>query len=258
MSERQGDPFGREGEERTDAFGNPLADEPGVEPGHEGHEGHAEPRRESLWLPPQGGRRAPAEQPGPAEPARHGGFLPPTDEPPDRSAWWAEQETARAPQQPGAPGVTNVPVGEAAEWGMRVLAAVVDFSVRLLIVGVFAGLGAALSGGSEDGVVLGLLIGLIVGILVYAPLLLARWNGQTVGHRITETRIVMNDGSRMSGGRGFVREVLVKNILIEGVGQFTFFILPLVNYLWPLWDPRDEALHDKMCNTRVIKATSVA
>ena len=251
MSERQGDPFGREGEERTDPFGNPLGQEPRTEPGHEGHEDHDEPRRESLWLPPSEPARA-------AEPDRHGGFLPPTDAPPDRSAWWAEQEPAGAPQQPGAPGVTNVPAGEAAEWGMRVLAAVVDFCVRLLIVGVFTGIGAALSGGSEDGVVLGLFVGLLVAILVYAPLLLARWNGQTVGHRITETRIVMTDGSRMSGGRGFVREVLVKNVLIEGVGQFTFFILPLVNYLWPLWDPRDEALHDKMCNTRVVKTTSGA
>ena len=232
MSEREGDPFGREGEERRDAFGQPLPAE-------------EEPRRESLWLPPEGAA-APAERPpAPAEPPRHGGFLPPTDAPPDRSAWWAEPEQAT--------GLARAPGGESADYGMRVLAAVVDFGIRLVIVGVCAFVGALVAG--EDGAIAGLGLGLVVGILVYAPVLLARWDGQTVGHRVSGTRIVMMNGSRMSGGRGFVREVLVKNALIEGVGQFTFFILPLVNYLWPLWDPRDEALHDKICNTRVVKAS---
>ena len=64
----------------------------------------------------------------------------------------------------------------------------------------------------------------------------------------------MADGSRMSGGRGFVREALVKGLLIEGVGIFTFYVLPLVNYLFPVWDRNNEALHDKLCKTRVVAA----
>ncbi len=36
-------------------------------------------------------------------------------------------------------------------------------------------------------------------------------------------------------------------------GLFTILILPLLNYLWPLWDKKNEALHDKMCSTRVVK-----
>jgi len=77
-------------------------------------------------------------------------------------------------------------------------------------------------------------------------------NGQTVGHRVAKTRVVMVGGSRMTGGRAFLREAIVKNILIEGVCSFTFYILPLVNHLFPLWDPNKAALHDKMCSTRVV------
>jgi uncharacterized RDD family membrane protein YckC len=133
---------------------------------------------------------------------------------------------------------------------------VIDFFVRLAIVAACAVAGAVLFAVSttagEAGVGLGLGIGLLAGWLVYAPLMMARTNGQTVGHRAATTRVVMADGSRMSGGRAFVREVLVKNLLIETVGAFTFYVLPLVNYLFPLWDPNNEALHDKICSTRVV------
>ena len=63
----------------------------------------------------------------------------------------------------------------------------------------------------------------------------------------------------MSGGKAFAREVLVKDILFEGhrrasrSGSST-----LVNYLWPLWDEHNEALHDKMCDTRVVQGLSVS
>ena len=28
----------------------------------------------------------------------------------------------------------------------------------------------------------------------------------------------------------------------------------LLDYLWPLWDPKNEALHDKIGGTRVVEA----
>ena len=250
-------PFGRSEDERTDAFGNPIRPQ-GAEEGRAGEEG-----RSGIvpdWDPPEGAAPAPKEHPtAPPAHERHGGFLPPTDAPQESGAWWSDPEQARPPQGPSGaypgPVTTATSAGETADWGMRALAAVVDFLIRAAIAGVFAALGAAFSSGSEDGIVVGGLIGLGIGIFVYAPVLLARWNGQTVGHRVTATRIVMTNGDRMSGGRGFTREVLVKNFLSEGVGQFTFFILPLLNYLWPLWDARDEALHDKICNTRVVRAS---
>lgn len=59
---------------------------------------------------------------------------------------------------------------------------------------------------------------------------------------------------RMSGGRGFVREALVKALAFDALGQFPFFILNLVNDLFALWDANNETLHDKMCITRVVQA----
>jgi uncharacterized RDD family membrane protein YckC len=143
-----------------------------------------------------------------------------------------------------------------AEYWPRVGAAVIDFFVRLGILLAFGGVGALLYLVSIEAGQIGLISGAITGymlsLFVYAPLMMARTDGQTVGHRVTDTRIVMADGSRMSGGRAFVREVLVKNILIEGVGGFTFYVLTIVNYLFPLWDDNNETLHDKMCSTRVV------
>ena len=143
-----------------------------------------------------------------------------------------------------------------AEPGLRIAAAVIDFLVRLGILIVCAGVGLlGFFVNNETGELsfgFGFIAGMLVANVVYTPVMLARTNGQTVGHRATKTRVVMADGSRMSGGRGFVREALVKGILIEGVGIFTFYVLALVNYLFPLWDRNNEALHDKLCRTRVM------
>lgn len=157
--------------------------------------------------------------------------------------------------EPAPAAGTGHPV---AAWGDRVGAAFIDFFVRLAIFAVCMVAGAAgyLAGGSagEIGITAGIVLGLILTWFVYAPLMMARTDGQTVGHRATNTRVVMADGSRMSGGRAFVREALVKGILIETIGAFTLYILPLVNYLFPLWDADKETLHDKITSTRVVAA----
>ena len=121
-----------------------------------------------------------------------------------------------------------------------------------------AGVGALLylSGdqSGEIGLGVGVGVGFVLTSFVYAPVMLARTDGQAVGHKATSTRVVMADGSRMSGGRGFVREALVKGLLFDTIGQFTLYILTIVNYLFPLWDANNETLHDKMCRTRVVNA----
>ena len=94
----------------------------------------------------------------------------------------------------------------------------------------------------------------ILASFVYAPWMIANREGQTLGHKTTNTRIVMADGSPLTGRRAVLREVLVKNLLFEGAGGFLFAIPTIVNYAWPLFDPRREALHDKLCGTRVVEA----
>ncbi len=225
------DPFGRSGEERTDAFGRPV-----------------EPR------PPDD--EAPQPFLPPTDPAREqapGAFLPPTESAPEQT-WWAGAGAGAI----RAHGSGTVAGAERAEWPQRAAATAVDFLIRAVLiisisfVGAFVGYLVSERTGDVTGV-----IGVILGVLAawaYAPWMLATRNGQTVGHRVSGTRVVKNDGTPIEGGGAFLREVLVKGILIDTIGVWlTLLILPLLNYLWPLWDDRNEALHDKMCDTLVVK-----
>ncbi|HEX8086103.1 MAG TPA: RDD family protein [Solirubrobacteraceae bacterium] len=125
--------------------------------------------------------------------------------------------------------------------------------MRAFIVGIVIFAGALLA--AEDGVTAGFFLGVYVIAPLYAPVVMSRLDGQTFGHRAMETRIVTRSGEPVTGWNAFKREFLVKNLVVETLGGlFSLGILPIVNYLWPLWDGRDEALHDKMCDTRVVKA----
>ena len=148
-----------------------------------------------------------------------------------------------------------VGAGAFATWGDRLGAAVLDALVRVGIVAVPGAIGAIAFVGGEEAGTAGLGLGVFVGLLValaYAPVMIAR-TGQTLGHRAVDIKVVRGDGSRVGGGRAFVREVVVKALLMENLALFTAYLLTLINYLWPLWDPRNQALHDKMCDTLVLK-----
>lgn len=152
---------------------------------------------------------------------------------------------------------SGLPDGMAlASYGARAWAATIDFVVRLLILIVPAVSGAvmdAVVGTSDVFLVLGLVAGLVVAYLLYAPFLMASNNGQTWGHRAAGIRVVRRSGAPLSFGKAFVREALVKGVLIEWLGG-TIVVVPILNYLWPLWDARNEALHDKICETVVVEA----
>jgi uncharacterized RDD family membrane protein YckC len=276
------DPFGRRGEERTDPFGRPLPPEgeeeapaaPSAGSDPPPREGDAE--RTSLWLPPaearderagEGSGGAAADAPhgfAPPTDAPHGfapptdaphGFAPPTDAPPDAQAWWAGATPGTIE---GRAHGARVPAGEPAEWVARAGAALLDLLVRFAIVFVATLLGAIAYAGGDAAGDAGTTVGFVIGALAayaYAPWMIATRNGQTLGHRATSTRIVRTNGAPLSGGGAFVREVLAKGLLFDAILIWlTLGILPLLNYLWPLWDDRNEALHDKMCGTAVVKA----
>jgi uncharacterized RDD family membrane protein YckC len=185
------------------------------------------------WLPPVDapGPAAPAPPAPPARPAREAGYAP-----------WPGQA-------PGTEPPVTAPLP--APWLLRVAAALVDGVVRFAIL--LAALLVATPFG-ESAVYAGLAVGLVLGSVVYPPWMIAARQGQTLGHMASGTRIVRSDGGRVGGRRAFAREVLAKTLLFEGAGGLFLLVPTLLNYLWPLWDDRNEALHDKLCATRVVFA----
>jgi uncharacterized RDD family membrane protein YckC len=96
---------------------------------------------------------------------------------------------------------------------------------------------------------------IFVAALVYAPAMMARTNGRTLGRMATGIRVVRASGEPMTFGVAFLREVLVKWFLFAAVlGSITFGLAGLIDYLWPLWDEENRALHDYVVNTRTVLA----
>lgn len=224
-----------------------------------------------------GGDRAPREErpPGrePAPPAEEGwreihpgGSAPPyVETPEERSGGYIS-----APP-PGAGGLRPTDHGSPAEgrlvlsgWWRRVGAALIDF----LIVGAIAlavmaplGIGVFASGGDSTGVIafgvaffVAALVVTVVALL-YAPFLMAKTNGQTVGRMATGIRVVRTSGEPMTFGWAMLREVAVKGLLINTIGgSVTFGLAGLLDVLWPLWDEENRALHDFVVQTRTVMA----
>ena len=253
------DPFGRDKDDDRDAFGNKLTGGDPLAPGDTesgSSEGlWARPQGGEApapgWLPPQAAADAPPAPP-PASTQQQAGWIPPagTQQPPSGSlapgAQWPP------PATPTAGAATGL-----ASYAQRVGAATLDFFVRAGIVLAFVVLGAIAYTGGDTAGGAGVTIGAIIGgilALAYAPVMIARTGGQTLGHRAAGTRIVHVTGRPLTGGQAAVREVVVKGLLIDGLGGFFFLIPTLLNYLWPLWDANNEALHDKICSTRVVEA----
>ena len=151
-----------------------------------------------------------------------------------------------------------------ASWGSRVGAQLIDG----LIIGVgalvlFLVFGAVFSVGfaaSDETGVASIIVGLVLWVvcvaivaLLYAPAMMARTNGKTVGRSVTNIRVVRTSGDPITFGFAMLREVAVKALLFGIAGSFTAGIANLLDLLWPLWDEENRALHDFIVQTRTVK-----
>jgi uncharacterized RDD family membrane protein YckC len=119
----------------------------------------------------------------------------------------------------------------------------------------FASWGARFAAFLLDAIIEVLLIITLVGPFIYPALTMARSgekNGQTLGKQALDIRVVREDGQEWTFGTALLREFVIKTLLVGWVGG-TFVIPTLVNYLWPLWDERKQALHDKVAESYVVK-----
>lgn len=157
------------------------------------------------------------------------------------------------------------PVWELSGWWRRVGAQIIDS----LIVGVPAFVAAGilvvitirdveeLSGSDFDRIqIYGTVISIVTASIYYCWMMSAT-NGQTLGKKVTDIRVVREDGKPVTVGFAFQRQILVMQLLFGWLAAILLYIPTLLNYLWPLWDSGNQALHDKIVKSRVVIATPV-
>jgi uncharacterized RDD family membrane protein YckC len=192
----------------------------------------------------------------------------PPDAPPDAGRPPAASPYGDGPVPPGAmtagrPGAREPVVhGPPASWGSRVVALVIDALVvgviGAVILGAFArGFGGVFEDPAAD--VLSLLVGLLLGLaavtlaaLLYAPLLMARTDGRTLGKMAMGIRVVRADGRRVDFLWAALREAVVKGLGLGTAAALTGGIAYLVDGLWPLFEGRRRALHDIVVDSLVV------
>jgi uncharacterized RDD family membrane protein YckC len=113
---------------------------------------------------------------------------------------------------------------------------------------------------SDEAGIVSLIVGLMLACLAiaivalfYAPLMMARTNGRTVGRMAMGIRVIRANGQPMTFGFAMLREVVIKALLFGVIGSITIGVATIVDVLWPLWDEENRALHDYLVNTRVVR-----
>ena len=135
-----------------------------------------------------------------------------------------------------------------------------DALILTIPVGILTAVIIAIAAGSDTGAVVTGILGFLAYLIValfYAPVLMARngaHNGQSWGKQIVGIRVIRDNGQPFELGSAFVREIVVKGFLFGGLGSFLAGIPTLVDWLWPLWDDENRALHDMVVKTHVMNA----
>jgi uncharacterized RDD family membrane protein YckC len=177
--------------------------------------------------------------------------------------------TTMPPPGAGGPALASFGASEMADrhvlagWWSRAGALVIDGLIVgiggiLLTIAITAPFGLGFFGGEDAGIA-SLFVGLVLAVvcvsiaaLFYAPWLMARTNGKTLGRMATGIRVVRANGQPITFGFAMLREVAVKALLFGIAGSLTFGLAQLLDYLWPLWDEENRALHDFVVDTRTV------
>ena len=201
--------------------------------------------------PPAGGPQAPSGPQAPAPP-------PPPPEPEGPPSYGG----------PVPPGGWQQPIAQhlgwggqpLASWGSRVAAYLIDALILLVPIVVLTIIVVAIAAGSDTGAVVTGILGFLAFLVVafiYAPILMAREgpnNGRTWGKQIIGVRVVRDNGQAMSFGWAALREIAVKGLAVTIASSIIPIIPWFLDYLWPLWDDENRALHDIICSTHVVRA----
>jgi uncharacterized RDD family membrane protein YckC len=153
----------------------------------------------------------------------------------------ADREAAQTP-----PGIER----DFASWGRRLAAYLLDTLV-LVVPPIVVIVAVVVADPDENSaawyVALIAYLALIILPFVYFTFFHGDPRGQTVGKRALGIRVVSDEtGNAIGYGRAFGRYAITF--------VFGLFVLPVVlDYLWPLWDRKNQALHDKVVGSVVVR-----
>ncbi|MEO3888043.1 RDD family protein [Nonomuraea sp. B5E05] len=83
---------------------------------------------------------------------------------------------------------------------------------------------------------------------LYFWLLHAFWNGQTLGKKVFGIRVVQENGAKIGVGQAAIRQAVMSAL------AWTCCVGLLLDLAWILFDPRKQAIHDKVARTVVVLA----
>jgi uncharacterized RDD family membrane protein YckC len=141
---------------------------------------------------------------------------------------------------------------EYASWGRRLAAYLLDvviIFVPVMIVIIVALIAASPDDGDGAWIIVGLAyLAAILVPFVYFTFFHGDPRGQTPGKRALGIQVVSDGtGQSIGYGRAFGRYAIT--------AVFGFFFLPLIlDYLWPLWDAKNQTIHDKLVSSVVVRA----
>jgi uncharacterized RDD family membrane protein YckC len=143
-----------------------------------------------------------------------------------------------------------------AGWGRRVGAYLLDVLILIgvvLVIGLVVGIIVGASSDGETGAISGAVVGYVLSFVfpfIYFTFFHGDPRGQTPGKRAVGIRVVREEtGASIGYGRALGRYA------ITVLFAWLLFLPLLLDYLWPLWDDKNQALHDKVVGSVVIRAT---
>ena len=161
---------------------------------------------------------------------------------------------------------SNIP----ASYLKRVGATIVDIliwilafapSITLLVVGLVQGIEDSDVVLTEDGILLTSSgatteLWIVAWLLAVVAIIWSLWyfgyrqgkTGLTPGKKVAGTKLInIETGTPPGGAKG-----LGRSIIPSALGAFSSGIYQLIDYLWPLWDDKNQRLTDKMFSTQVV------